>query len=287
MCKYKKFLIALDGSESSYHALLEGIRFAKETGAEVCAVSVIPPHRELVSAFSIFGHIKDLITKPYVKALEEAKDVGEEEGVEVKTFLEEGNPYEKILEVAEKEACDLIITGRRGITSFDKILVGSTTIKLLTTSPVDLLIIPRNTRINFKRILAATDLSEHGNGAVKKAARLAKTYGGELGIICVIQIPTELVVGEAELMQVLSKEVEKGLSALTEEVSSLGIHVKTYIEQGDPHNLIVETIKKEEYTILTIGADKDTGKRIVGSVAQKIIADAPVPIVVAKKYPES
>jgi len=286
MCKYKKLLIALDGSEASYHALLQGIKFAKDTGAEVCAISVIPPHRELMSAFSIFGHIKDLITKPFVKALEEAKDIAEEENIAIKTFLEEGLPCEKIVEVAAKEECDLIIAGRRGTTSFDKILIGSTTAKLLNISPVDMLIVPRNTRISFKRILAATDLSEHGNGAVKKAARLAKNYGGEISIISVIQLPPELIIGEMEILEMLRKEVEKGLTALKEEVEKLGLSPRLYIEKGDPHVIIVDTIKHGDYTLLAIGADKETGKKIIGSIAQKIIANSPIPILAVKNYPK-
>ena len=286
MCSYKKILIAIDGSEASYQALLEGIKFAKETQAEVLTISVVPPHRELMSAFSIFGHIKDLITKPYIKALEEAKDVAEEEGIEIKTFLEDGVPYEKIIEVATKENCDLIITGRRGLTSFDKILIGSTTAKLVSHSPVDILIVPRNTKINFSKILAATDLSTHGNGAVKKAAKLAKNYNGELSIISVIQLPPELIVGEVEIMNLLKNEVEKGLKTLIEEIEKLGITPKVYIEKGDPHNVIVNVIKEQSYKLLAIGADKDTAHKIIGSVAQKIIADSPIPILVVKKFPE-
>jgi nucleotide-binding universal stress UspA family protein len=282
MCKYKKLLIALDGSESSSHALEEGVKFAKETQAELVAISVIPPHRELVSAFSIFGHIKELVRKPFIKALEEAKDLAEDEGVSIKTFLEDGVPCDKIIEIALKENCDLIITGRRGATNFDKILIGSTAAKLLNESPIDMLIVPRNTRINFKKILTATDLSEHGNNAVKKSAKLAKTYNGELAIISVIQLPPELAIGEEEIMEMLKSEVEKQLIPIKEEIDKLGVKSELFIEKGDPHVIIVDKIKEIGISLVAIGANKETGKKIIGSVAQKIIANSPVPILIAK-----
>jgi len=279
---YRKILVGLDGSERSRYALEEALNFAKNTKAEVIAVSVIPPQRELVSSFSLFTHIKDLIRKNYKKALEEAKDLAEEKGLTIKTVLEEGNPHEKIIEVSQKEGCDLIVIGRRGLTAFEKILLGSTAHRVINNSPIDVLIVPINTKISFKKILAGTDTSEYGNKAVKKAGMLAKSYNGNLSILSVIKIPIEPIIDLQEILETLKKELESHLAFLSEEVSKEGVRVEIFVKYGEPHKVVIETAKEIDATAIVIGAYSSASEKSLGSVGEKIIANSFCPVLIVK-----
>lgn len=283
MCKYKRILVGLDGSDASRHALEEALKFAKETQTEIIAVSVIPVLKGLASALSIFGNIRENLKKTHTKALEEAESLAEEFGVQIKSVLDEGKPYEKILETATKYDCDLVITGRRGVTSFDKILIGSTAVRVLNESPIDIVIVPRKSSLKFKKFLAATDGSVIGNNAVKKAGKVAKAYGAEIDIISVVQLPPESVIGIEEIMEILKKELQGELEPIVEELKSLGLQPQVFIEKGEPHAVIVNKINTLGSTILAIGANEETGRKFIGSVAQKIIANSPIPILVIKK----
>jgi len=282
MGKYNKILVALDGSERSKHAYEEILKFAKETRAEVLAISVVPSHKELVSSLSVFGHVKDLIRKPYIKALEEAKELAEENDIKIETHLEEGKPYEKIIEIAQKENCDLIVTGRRGITSFEKILIGSTTHRIINNSPIDVFVIPKYAKISFKKILAATDTSAEGNKVVEKAGKLAKNYNGELGIISVIKLPVEPIVDLQEIIEELKKEIEKHLISIADKITKEGVKVEIFVKQGDPHMVIVDTAKEIEATTIVIGAYSALSQKSIGSVGEKVIANAYCPVLVIK-----
>jgi len=278
---YKKILVGIDGSERSMHALEEVLNFSKKTKAEVVVASIVPTHRELASSFSIFGHIKDLIKKPYEKAIEEAKDMAEEIGVSIKTILEEGDPAEKIIEISKKENCDLIVTGRRGLTVFERIFIGSTAHKVIDESPVDVLIvpkIPRDGKIDFKRLLATTDTSEFGNKAVKKAGLIAKTYNGELGVISVIKLPVEPVIDLQEVLETLKKDLESHLLSLTEEFAKEGIKVEVFVKFGEPYKEVIETAKEIDATTIVIGESRKT----LGSVGEKIIANSFCPVLIVK-----
>lgn len=279
---YKKFLVGLDGSEASRQAFEEALNFVKETQAEVLAISVVPPQRELVSSFSVFGQIKDLIKKNYEKALNEAKDLAEETGFKIKTFLEEGTPHEKIIEVAQKEGCDLIVTGRRGLTSFEKILLGSTAHKIINESPIDVLIVPRNTKINFKKILAGTDTSEYGNKAVKKAGMIAKSYNGDLGILSVIKLPVEPIIDLQEVLEILRKELESHLAFLAEDISKEGVKTEIFVKFGEPYKVVIETVKEIGATAIVIGAYSSASRKSLGSVGEKIIANSICPVLIVK-----
>jgi len=279
---YRKILVGLDGSERSRYALEEALNFAKKTKAEVIGISVIPPQRELVSSFSLFTHIKDLIRKNYEKALDEAKDLAEEKELTIKPILEEGSPYEKIIEVSQKEGCDLIVIGRRGLTSFEKILLGSTAHKVINKSLIDVLIVPINTKISFKKLLAATDTSEYGNKAVKKAGTIAKSYKGELGILSVIKLPVEPIIDLQEILEILKKELESHLVSLSEEISKDGVKVEIFVKYGEPYKVIVETAKEIDATAIVIGAYSSASEKSLGSVGEKIIAHSSCPVLVVK-----
>ncbi|PMP65660.1 MAG: hypothetical protein C0190_06525 [Thermodesulfobacterium geofontis] len=279
---YKKFLIGLDGSDASRQAFEAALNFAKETKAEVLAISVIPTQKELVSSFSIFGHIKDLIRKNYEKALEEAKDLAEETGFKIKTILEEGNPYKKIIEVSQREGCDLIITGRRGLTSFEKILLGSTAHRVVNHSPIDVLIVPRNIRISFKRILAGTDTSEYGNKAVKKAGMIAKSYKGDLAVLSVIKLPVEPIIDLQEILEILRKDLEAHLVSLTEDISKEEVKVEIFVKFGEPYKVVVETAKEWGATAIVIGAYSSENQKSLGSIGEKIIANSFCPVLIVK-----
>uniref|UniRef100_A0A7V5XGP9 Universal stress protein n=1 Tax=Thermodesulfobacterium geofontis TaxID=1295609 RepID=A0A7V5XGP9_9BACT len=279
---YRKILVGLDGSERSRYALEEALNFAKKTKAEVIGISVIPPQRELVSSFSLFTHIKDLIRKNYEKALDEAKDLAEEKELTIKPILEEGSPYEKIIEVSQKEGCDLIVIGRRGLTSFEKILLGSTAHKVINKSLIDVLIVPINTKISFKKLLAATDTSEYGNKAVKKAGTIAKSYKGELGILSVIKLPVEPIIDLQEILETLKKELESHLVSLSEEISKDGVKVEIFVKYGEPYKVIVETAKEIDATAIVIGAYSSASEKSLGSVGEKIIAHSSCPVLVVK-----
>ncbi len=279
---YKKILVGIDGSETSMRALEKVLNFAKENQIEVTAISVVPPHRELSSSFSVFGHIMDLIRKPYEKALEEAKDLAEDVGISIKTVLEEGDPYEKIIEVAKNERCDLIVTGRRGLTAFEKILIGSTTSKVINNSPIDVLVVPKNAKISFEKLLAGTDNSEFGNKAVKKAGLIVKNYNGELGVISVIKLPTESIMELQEILDNLKKDIESHILLLTEDLTKEGIKVEIFIKLGEPYKEIVDTAKEIGATTIVIGAYSSVSQKALGSVGEKIIAHSFCPVLVVK-----
>jgi nucleotide-binding universal stress UspA family protein len=63
-------------------------------------------------------------------------------GNKVLSFVEEGRPYEGILEVAEEWDADLIVLGTHGRTGLSHLLLGSVAEKLIRHSPKPLFIIP-------------------------------------------------------------------------------------------------------------------------------------------------
>ncbi|MBI5198744.1 MAG: universal stress protein [Nitrospirae bacterium] len=111
---YRKILIAVNGSKD---VLIQGLKLACDEKCWVTVVKVIPPYEGDLDLVGV-KNIGDVLNGGRDKAVFEINDVAEAEGTLIKTRLEEGDIYKKIVEIAEEENCDLIIMGnnkRNGI----------------------------------------------------------------------------------------------------------------------------------------------------------------------------
>lgn len=64
-------------------------------------------------------------------------------GLKVEGVVMQGEPFEKIVEVADKKAVDLIVMGRLGRTGVEKIFVGSVAERVIGFSGRPVLIVPK------------------------------------------------------------------------------------------------------------------------------------------------
>lgn len=144
---YKHVLLPTDGSKLSAIAVERGIAFAKETGAKITLVHVMPEY--VVDAFVEFPSAAQASFNDFMKASEEtAKSIlgaaqaqAKVAGVTSDTVaIRHGQPWKAIIDVAGGRACDLIFMashGRRGISA---LVLGSETHKVLTHSSIPVLV---------------------------------------------------------------------------------------------------------------------------------------------------
>lgn len=113
--KISKILMAIDGSENAKKALKHSVQLASRLKTDITLLNV-----QQSMLFEL---------KPGV-----AKDVGEHilseasnevKGVKFDKKLEFGNPAETIINVAEKGKYDLIIVGKRGLSTVKRFFLGS------------------------------------------------------------------------------------------------------------------------------------------------------------------
>ena len=114
---------------------------AKALSAKVTAVTVLEPSH--VSAFEPgVTAYKEYITTLAAKYLRVAKDAATASGVTCDVVqIEHEQPYQAIIDTAEKRGCDVIVMashGRRGVSA---IVLGSETVKVLTHSAVPVVVV--------------------------------------------------------------------------------------------------------------------------------------------------
>lgn len=138
-------LIPIDGSTLSAAAADKAMAFAKEIGAKVTVVTVIEPFNALLMRADALSGVDATIEREARDAatrfLKEATLMAGSHGIKCETHVLESNaPHQVIVAFAIEQKCDLIAMashGRRGISA---LILGSETLKVLTTSKIPVLV---------------------------------------------------------------------------------------------------------------------------------------------------
>jgi nucleotide-binding universal stress UspA family protein len=122
---FKKILVAVDGSEVSMRAADHAARIAKQEGASLTAIYVIPAPQVEVP-----GEIADYYDKARTAAsrwMKDVENIAASHGMTIKTEILVGaySIPDMILAYADNQSTELIVTGTRGRTQSKKFLMGS------------------------------------------------------------------------------------------------------------------------------------------------------------------
>jgi nucleotide-binding universal stress UspA family protein len=126
----KTILIATDGSPGARAAVAEGLDFAEETDADVLFVAIRQPSLQVLGdpywQQSLSNELARL--RP---ALQEAVEEADSRGISADYDLLEGDPGERILELARSRDVDLIVIGSRGLGAVASVILGSVSKRVL------------------------------------------------------------------------------------------------------------------------------------------------------------
>jgi nucleotide-binding universal stress UspA family protein len=119
-----QILVATDGSANGDYAFEQALGLAKQGGAKLVAVYVRrAPPAVLGEPFYQRSLTADSRQACETSTLAVAR--AKEAGVDVDVEVLEGNPSERILELARLRDVDLIVVGSRGLSTMAGLLVGS------------------------------------------------------------------------------------------------------------------------------------------------------------------
>jgi len=132
---FKKIVVGIDGSEPSKTAVKMACDLAGKYGSEIHLVHTPQPQTVAFALGAVAGYhaaitmpIQEEVDKAGRKLMEDAIALATAEGQTVSgCFVETGDPADQVVRYAKTHACDLIVTGRRGLGSVGALLQGSTT----------------------------------------------------------------------------------------------------------------------------------------------------------------
>ncbi|MHB8510576.1 MAG: universal stress protein [Actinomycetota bacterium] len=144
----------------------------------------------------------------------------------------------------------------------------------------------------YKKILIGTDGSKTATAALKDAARLAKTQGAELVVMCVFEPPSaeklrqQAAAAPAEIAWRItgSAAAEEIIDRAAKIVREEGVEAKTRMEMGDPADQILTVAEEEKCDLILVGNKGMAGVKrfLLGSVPNRVSHHAPCDVMIVK-----
>lgn len=146
--------------------------------------------------------------------------------------------------------------------------------------------------MTYQNILVPVDGSDTSFAAVKQAAELAKVFDSKITVVQVLAldpyIAAEYITAAQtnDLIERARTSIESTLEEAKAKFSAEGLTVETRLIEGQMiHQEILNAAKESNADLIVIGSHGRTGlkKFFLGSVAQKILGETSVPVLVVRQ----
>jgi|SRR5690606_15841891 len=143
----------------------------------------------------------------------------------------------------------------------------------------------------FQNIVIATDGSSCSNTAVKLGSELAAQFGAKTTLVYVFEpikyaLPEGYVPYTAEQLMEMTEHFEQMLRSSKDAALSYGApSVETRLLQGVPSEEVCDFANREGADLIVVGTHGRglVGRMLLGSVAEKIVRSAPVPVLTVRE----
>ncbi|WP_265108724.1 universal stress protein [Halosolutus halophilus] len=134
----------------------------------------------------------------------------------------------------------------------------------------------------YDRIVLTTDGSDESNVATDHAIDLARAYEAPLHVLHVVDTrPYDAEGITQSMIESLEERGQRAVGEIAETASTRGVdRVETAVVRGEPHDAILEYVDEHDIDLIVMATHGRTGfkRYLLGSVAEKTIRTAPVPV---------
>lgn len=142
----------------------------------------------------------------------------------------------------------------------------------------------------MNKILVPTDFSKEAEYALKVAAQLSKTYGSEIYLLHLLELPIQEIdalstYSELPEAMFFMEMANQKLEALMASNYLEGLKVHVTIKPDNALSGIIEKCKEHRIDMVIMGSHGATGLKemFIGSIAEKVVRYSDIPVMVIKK----
>ncbi len=202
--------------------------------------------------------------------------------VAVKLDVVKGSPAWELASRAKK--ADLILLGSSTVDAFD---AGPTTRRVAHMALSDVLVVRRQPRVPYRRIIAAVDFSESSRVAVESA--LAMSSEAEVTVLYSLPSRFDTLLADAGLFREemdasRGERLEAAKDRMLEFTQAWNGAVRTMVTDGPPAETIDESVRRRGADLVVVGSRGATATRMVllGNVAEGLVGNAPCDVLIAR-----
>lgn len=288
----KTILATTDFSAPARHAADRAARLAHETGASLTLMHVLPGGAMLeLQQWLGTGHaIEQELQQDAEKQLGAlASELHASRHVSVRTLRRTGSPLDEIGQEAEATQADLLVLGARGAGFLRRLVLGSTSERLLRRSTRPVLVVRQTPHEPYRRILVALDFSPWSAHAISLARQVAPL--ARLVLFNAFQVPFESKLHYAGVdAATIDRYRQQARAAATQQVHSLaaasGLSTGDWepcIVEGEASQRIIEHEQEKDCDLVVLGkhGQSATEDLLLGSVSKHVLAEGSTDVLIS------
>jgi nucleotide-binding universal stress UspA family protein len=274
---FRKILVPLDGSENAERALPWVKRYAGPPKAEVVLFRAVTQAQSDTWFPSEPGASE---AREYLGRIERELNYAD---IPAKIVVKVAPAATAIVAAASEEQGELIVMTTRGGSKVGRWLVGGITEQVMRLSPVPVLVVRSQTPLarqgRVRRILVPLDGSGLSETVLPWAEKLARFHRARLVFVHVYpRGPRGTSADYDERYDALLKRTRRTIAAL----AGRGVKARVHVERGDAAEGILRTAGTADLIAMTTHGYGGFKRWMFGSVAEKVIHEAYVPVFVYK-----
>ena len=286
----KKILVPLDGSAVAEEILVHVELIARQSGAAVILLRVVPflwPSEHV--------HVREMADKMDKEASDYLFTIEThlvEKGIEASVSVHEGNVPEVICDTARENGVDLIEISTHGHGGVKRWALGSVTSKVMQASPVPLLVHrsvgEEEVEVQCKNVLIPIDGSPFSESIFPQARVMVELFNAKVWFLSVITLPGGFSVLKKEV-HALEDQVAQNIKHYYSSLESRlqGEQTTNYevvIKKGDPAETICAFADENEIDLIAMSTHGRSGlsRWALGSVTDKVLHCSPKPILLVR-----
>jgi nucleotide-binding universal stress UspA family protein len=272
----KRILLAMDGSENSERAL----PWVKDVAGPEKAMVVLfrAVDTQYLEKEIIPSELQE--ARNYLLRIEKELNYA---GIPAKLLVRQGKPAPAIVKAAIEEGCDLIMLTTRGGSKVKRWVMGGVTEQVLRLSPLPVLPVrPGNVMAkggHIRRVIVPVDGSKLAEAVIPWAVKLGKFLKARLVFLHVYPMgPKGLSYRREDNFDALRKRMVFTVDRLREK----GVKAIFKLQRGDPADRVIKFADRNDLILTTTHGFGGFKRWIFGSVAEKLIHEAPMLVLVYK-----
>ena len=284
--------VATDFSAPARHAADRAARLAHETHARLILSHVVDGG--MLTAFRQWmdaggEHEQRLMAEAGRQLQALAADLGAARQVHVSTRLVVGSVLDEVRRHAQTEAADLVVVGARGAGFMRRLVLGTTSERLMRRATQPMLVVRHSPHEPYRRALVATDFSPWSAQALAAARRFAPN--AHLVLLHAFQVPFEEKLAFAGVDSATIEHYRRGARAeATRQVHALAQEAgltfgrwEPCIVEGDASQRIIELEQELDCDLVVIGKHgrSATEDLLLGSTTKHVLAEGTTDVLVA------
>ena len=286
---FDRLLFPTDGSDGAAVALDHVLDVAAAHGATVHVLNVADTNRDSVTR--VGGDVVDVLESEGEGVVREAAERAEARGVATVTEVLQGEPYSTIVDYAGSRDIDLVVMPTRGRRGLERLLLGSTTERVVRHSDVPVLTLRPDDgtpEYPYGDVLVPTDGSDAAREALRVGVDVANATGAALHVLSVVDTASLGVDVRTDIQTTNLREAAEGIvEEATAFASDAGVgSVTGTVEEGMAiHRAIRSYVEEHGVDLVALGTHGRTGldRYVLGSVAQRLVRSSPVPVLTVRE----